>query len=62
MDYKQEIILFVVQILILVFFSFLLKDILAALLVSFLSRPLIKIAVKWFNQNLEKRQKRGRMD
>lgn len=56
-DFKEEIIVFVVQLLFLIAFSFILKDVIAALVVSFFSRPLTKMAINWFNKNLDKRQK-----
>ena len=55
-NYREEGILFVIQVLVLILFAFILKDILAALIVSFFSRPLTKIAIQWFNKNLEKRK------
>lgn len=58
MDYKEEAFLFIVQIFVLLVFAFLLKDILAALIVSLFSRPLAKMASKWLNKNLEKRKKK----
>lgn len=56
MDYKKEAILFVVQVLILIGFTFILRDVFAALIVSFLSRPLTKLAIEWFEKNLERRK------
>ncbi|MDN6195047.1 MAG: hypothetical protein L0I93_00970 [Atopostipes suicloacalis] len=55
MNIKDEIILFVGQILFLILFSFILKDILAALVVSFFSRPLIRTAVKWIKENSKRK-------
>ncbi len=58
MNYKEEIFLFTVQVLFLIFFAFLLKDILAGLIVSFFSRPLAKFASQWFQKNLKKKRNR----
>lgn len=60
MNYKEEAFLFIVQVLVLILFAFLLKDILAGLIVSFFSRPLAKMASQWFRKNLEKQ--RGRKE
>lgn len=57
LDFKEEIIVFLVQLLFLFAFAFILKDVIAALVVSFFSRPLTKMAIKWFNKNLDKRAK-----
>lgn len=57
MDYEKEGITFIGQIIVLLIFTLLLKDVLAALVVSFLSRPLIKMAWDWFKKNIEKRER-----
>lgn len=61
-NFKEEMIVFIIQIIFLILFSFILKDILAALIVSLLSRPLSKIAINWFNKNIEKRKKHPSQD
>lgn len=54
-DFKAEMIAYLIQIIVLVSFAFILNDILAALIVSFLSRPLAKMAVNFFKHNLNKK-------
>lgn len=54
--FKKEAILFIVQALFLILFSFILKDILAALIVSFFSRPLSKIFIDTYHKNLNKEE------
>lgn len=51
-DLKAEMIIYLIQILILTAFAFILNDILAALIVSFLSRPLARMGVNFFKRNL----------
>lgn len=51
-DFKAEIIANLIQIIVLVSFAFILNDILAALIVSFLSRPLAKIVINFLKHNL----------
>lgn len=53
-DLKAEMIAYLIQILVLIVFALTLKDILAALIVSFLSRPLAKIAINFLKRNLNK--------
>lgn len=55
-NFKDEMILFGVQALFLIVFTFILKDIIAALIVSFFSRPLTNMAITWFKKNLDKRR------
>lgn len=56
MDYKKEGIIFIGQVIFLLIFTLLLKDVLAALVVSFFTRPLIKMMWSWIEKNKEKRQ------
>lgn len=56
MNLKEEGIVFLIQLVFLLVFSFVLQDLLAALIVSFFSRPLTKRAIQWVNHNLEKRR------
>lgn len=44
-DIKAEMIAYLIQIIVLIAFALILNDILAALIVSFLSRPLAKMAI-----------------
>lgn len=53
-DFKTEMIIYFTQILVLIAFAFILKDILAALIVSFLSRPLAKMSINFYKRNLNK--------
>lgn len=53
-DLKAEMIVYLIQIVVLIVFAFVLKDILAALIVSFLSRPLAKIAINFLKGNVDK--------
>lgn len=56
-DFKTEMIVYLIQIVILIVFALLLKDILAALIVSFLSRPLVKLAIHFFKRNVNRNEK-----
>ncbi len=53
---KVELITYSIQIMVLIIFAFILKDILAALIVSFLSRPLAKMGIKFIQRNLDKKR------
>lgn len=59
-DVQRELITFLIQIIVLIAFALLLKDILAALVVSFLSRPLAKMGIDYIYRNLNKRQTRNK--
>ena len=54
-DFKAELLAYFIQIVVLIIFAFILNDILAALIVSFLSRPLAKMAINSFKSNLKKK-------
>lgn len=56
-DFKTEMMVYLIQIVVLIIFAFVLKDILAALIVSFFSRPLAKLAINFFKRNLNSKQK-----
>lgn len=53
-DFKSEMLVYFIQILVLIAFSFILDDILAALIVSFLSRPLAKMSMNIYRRRLNK--------
>ena len=53
-DLKAEMIIHLIQILVLIAFAFILNDILAALIVSFLSRPLARMSINFLKRNLNK--------
>lgn len=53
-DFKDEILIHLIQIIVLIAFAFILKDILAALIVSFLSRPLSKMAIRFLKREQNK--------
>lgn len=57
-DLQAEWLTYLTQIIVLVIFAFILNDILAALIVSFLSRPLAKMGINFFKRNLNKKQNR----
>lgn len=53
--FKAEMLIYFIQILVLIAFSFILNDILAALIVSFLSRPLVKMSMNFYKRSLNKK-------
>lgn len=57
-DLQAEWLTYFIQIIVLIIFTFILKDILAALIVSFFSRPLAKRVVIFFKKNIDKQRKR----
>ena len=54
-DFKAEMIAYFIQIIVLIAFSLILNDILAALIVSFLSRPLSKMGLNFLKSNLREK-------
>lgn len=54
-DFQAEMIAYLIQIAVLIVFAFILQDILAALIVSFLSRPLAKMGINFFKRNLHQK-------
>lgn len=55
-DLKTEMLAYCIQIIVLISFALILNDILAALIVSFLSRPLAKMGINSFKEHSNKKQ------